>query len=124
MNLMTDCLFVGFGGMIGAMSRYLLTVSTAKVQTGFPVTTLFINIIGAFLIGLIAAVTGKHINLEPQMQLFLKVGLCGGFTTFSTFSMETFNLMQNGRPDIGILYATLSVMLCIAAVACSQMVVR
>lgn len=56
---------------------------------GFPVITLGINVVGAFCIGLIVAAVGKHSGWDPRLVLFLKVGFCGGFTTFSTFSLET-----------------------------------
>ena len=81
-------LFVALGGAIGSVSRFLLGKLPVKAA-GFPVITLGINVVGAFCIGLIVAAVGKHSGWDPRLVLFLKVGFCGGFTTFSTFSLET-----------------------------------
>ena len=75
-----------------------------------------INIIGSFLIGLIAAAAAKNGSLNPRIILFLKVGICGGFTTFSSFALETGDLVKNGNVGIAVLYAVLSMVLGVAAV--------
>ena len=124
MSAIIDCLFVGFGGALGAIARYLLSLVPIKPESGFPVITLIINVIGAFCIGLIAALAGKLPDVDSRLLLFLKVGLCGGFTTFSTFSYETTILLQNGKHIPGISYILLSVFLCIAAVFCAQQFVK
>lgn len=110
---MTNALFVGLGGLVGAILRYLLGLIPVR-QTPFP--TLCINVLGAFVIGLLAALCEKNkINSQPLL-LFLKVGLCGGFTTFSTFSLETYDLLSSGHTAPAILYALLSVGLCLLAI--------
>lgn len=115
MKTLLDCLFVALGGAIGSVSRYLL--GRLPVKTGdFPVITLGINVIGAFCIGLIVTAVGKHSGWDPRLVLFLKVGFCGGFTTFSTFSLETVQLLQNGKTAQAVLYVAASVVLGIAAV--------
>lgn len=124
MSTFMDCIFVGAGGALGAVFRYLMGLLPIRSPSGFPMTTLIINVMGAFCIGLIVSIAGKHTDFDPRVLLFLKVGLCGGFTTFSTFSHETMLLFQRGRLTMGILYIVLSVILCVVAVAGAQAMVK
>lgn len=94
-NSMIKCLCVGLGGAVGAMLRYLIGLVPVGASNGFPVKTLLINILGAFVIGVLAVLGEKH-SLSPLLVLTLKTGVCGGFTTFSTFALETSQLFQNG----------------------------
>lgn len=121
---MIECIVVGLGGMIGAVCRYLMGLIPLKEGMVFPVKTLAVNIIGAFAIGLIAAFAAKHPNLNPRLVLFLKTGICGGFTTFSTFALETGNLMKSGNPTAAVLYIVLSLVLGIGAVFTAQAMVK
>ncbi len=121
---MIECIVVGLGGSIGAVLRYLMGLIPLREDFTFPVKTLFVNIIGAFAIGLIAALTVKHPNLNPRLILFLKTGICGGFTTFSTFALETVDLIQAGNAAQAVLYVALSLVLGIGAVFVSQMLVK
>ena len=114
-----NMIFVGIGGAIGAMLRY--GISMIPVKTDFPVLTLITNVLGAFAIGLIVAMAKKY-NLPNNVVLMLKTGVCGGFTTFSTFSLEAYNLMDGGKAAMGIVYAVLSLVLCVTAVFLGQMV--
>ena len=114
-------LIVALGGAIGAAARYGLSLITVKID--FPLMTFITNLLGAFAIGLIVGFAAKK-NLDSHLILFLKTGFCGGFTTFSTFSLETFNLFQTGNYFIAGLYAVLSLALCIAGVAFGVMVSR
>lgn len=109
-----EYLYVALGGAVGSTIRYCL--SSIKLKTEFPIMTFLINFIGSFLIGLIVAFAIKY-QLSEKVVLFLKVGLCGGFTTFSTFSLETFSLIENKSYGIAIMYATLSLIVCIVGVA-------
>lgn len=118
-----DFMAVGAGGAVGASTRYLLGFLPIHPRSGFPLITLLINIIGAFFIGLLAAVA-KENGLNPRMLLFLKVGVCGGFTTFSTFSLETAGLLQNGQTYAAAAYMILSALLCVAAVFGGQALVH
>lgn len=120
MDVLLECFFVGIGGALGAMNRYLIGLIPVRHTGGFPVLTLFINVLGAFCIGLIAVYAGKRPEFDPRLILFLKVGVCGGFTTFSTFSFETTQLMQNGKAGTAVIYALLSVSLCVGAVMMAQ----
>jgi CrcB protein len=124
MEKLLDCIFVGFGGMFGSVARYLISLFPLRQQSGFPLPTLGVNLAGAFLIGLIVAFAGKNTSLDPRALLFLKVGVCGGFTTFSTFALETQTLLHGGRLFTGLSYAALSVVLCIGAITAANALVK
>ena len=104
---------VGFGGGLGAVSRYC--ISLLPSNTIFPVLTLLINLVGAVIIGIITGL-GVGSDLNERWLLFWRVGVCGGFTTFSTFSFEAWNLIEGGKPMLGAVYILLSVVLCIFGV--------
>lgn len=106
--------FVALGGAIGAACRYGLSLVTVKID--FPLMTFITNILGAFFIGVIVGLAG-HKNMDQRLILFLKTGFCGGFTTFSTFSLETYNLIHAGFFFTAGLYAVLSLILCFTGVA-------
>ncbi|MGI5857622.1 MAG: fluoride efflux transporter CrcB [Candidatus Merdivicinus sp.] len=123
MNTWINVLLVGAGGMLGSMLRYGMSLLPVRSRSGFPVITLAINLIGALAIGLIAALAGKSGHGDSRLVLFLKVGLCGGFTTFSTFSWEAAELLQSGRTGTGLCYIALSAALCVAAVFAARALV-
>ena len=89
----SNCLFVALGGGLGAVGRYLLSLIAAPWS--FPVMTLLTNFLGAVVIGAVAQAAGQ-LPMSKSAVLFLKTGLCGGFTTFSTFSLETVELLEQG----------------------------
>ena len=115
-----NMVFVGIGGAVGAILRYL--ISMLPVRTEFPVLTFATNILGAFSIGLIVA-SAKKYNLSDSVVLMLKTGVCGGFTTFSTFSLEAYNLIESGKPGMGMIYAVLSLVFCVTAVFLGEMLI-
>ena len=121
---MIECIAVGLGGFIGAVCRYLIGLAPVREGMVFPVKTFIINIIGSFVIGIIAAAAARAGIADSRLVLFLKVGICGGFTTFSSFALETGDLIQNGNPGIAFLYVILSIVLGVAAVYAGQWVVR
>lgn len=106
MNLM----LVGAGGALGAMLRYLITLIPLNPDNGFPVKTFVINIIGSFVIGLVAALTARNL-MNERVSLFLRVGVCGGFTTFSSFALETEGLMTKGSTMTACLYVICSIVI-------------
>ncbi len=114
--MLLNCLFVGLGGLVGSVLRYLVSLLPLRHESGFPLITLGINVLGAFLLGLIMAYAGRAPSLDPRTLLFLKVGVCGGFTTFSTFALEAHGLLAGGKPVVALLYMALSVVLCVFAV--------
>lgn len=120
---MLNCFFVGIGGFVGAVSRYLFTMLPIGRLGTFPIHTLLINMIGSFCIGLLAALAAKT-SMPPRMMLLLKTGICGGFTTFSTFALETTELFQDGKPGFAILYMVLSLCLSVGAVWLAEMVLH
>lgn len=112
---MIECLLVGLGGFLGSVLRYLIGLMYVNTDSGFPLKTFIINIFGAFIIGALSSIAIKY-NVNSKAILFLKVGLCGGFTTFSTFALETQELLKNDRVGVAIIYVTLSVVIGVVAV--------
>lgn len=108
---------VALGGAIGSVGRFWLGGAVARVAgTSFPWGTVLINVLGSFAIGWLAAltITGR-VQSAPSMQAFAMVGLCGGFTTFSAFSLQTVELLRAGAIWAAAANIGGSVALCIAA---------
>lgn len=121
---MLNCIIVGIGGFIGSICRYLIGLIPLKAENGFPIKTFAINIAGAFLLGLITAIVARNKSINPQIILMLKVGICGGFTTFSTFAYESVDLMKNGNIAVAFFYMAVSVILGVFAVFAAQMLIK
>ena len=111
-------LFVALGGALGAVGRY--AISLIPVKTDFPVLTLVTNIAGAVLIGFVVGVAAGRENASQNAVLFWKTGVCGGFTTFSTFSLEAFRLLENKAYIPGGVYIVLSVACCLFGIYCGR----
>lgn len=111
---MKEFLFVGLGGAVGAMLRY--GMSMVPVKSEFPYMTLLINFLGAIAIGILAAMSMRQSLLTEHSLLLLKTGVCGGFTTFSTFSLEAVSLLEQHKTGMGITYILSSVLLCLLGV--------
>lgn len=118
---MTTTLWVAVGGAIGSVARYWVAVWVARLAgPDFPWGTILINISGSFVIGVFFAVTAEvagRWQVTNDFKIFLMAGLCGGFTTFSAFSLQTLGLLRDGRMAAALANIALSVVLCIAAVA-------
>ena len=109
---MMQVLLVAVGGAVGSLARYGVGVAAARLfGLAFPWATLFVNILGGLAIGALTARIGPE---QESLRLALGVGLLGGFTTFSTFSLETVRLMQH-QPGLALLYIAASLVLSIGA---------
>ncbi len=115
---MEGFLFVALGGAAGAMGRY--AIGLLPVKTSFPILTLIVNIIGAALIGFVTGIVSSDAEVSPYTVLFWKTGVCGGFTTFSTFSLEALTLFEHKAYLSGGIYIFLSVVCCLAGVFCGK----
>jgi len=117
-----SCLLVVVGGAMGSLARYAMAVALAPASRGFPWGTLGVNVIGSFVIGLFGALTlaQGRFPASENARLFVMVGVCGGFTTFSSFSLQTFDLLRTGAFGKALLNVGVSVVLCLGAVAAGQ----
>ena len=105
-----NVLVVGVGSFVGGVLRYLISVSMRDVSAGFPWATLLVNVVGCFMIGLVYGLCARYVNVPQQMCLLLITGLCGGFTTFSTFAAESLSLLQEGNIGLFLTYVLLSLL--------------
>lgn len=118
---MDKFLWVGLGGALGAIFRY--GISLIPLKNHFPILTLITNILGAFIIGMVVGLFTKE-RISPSINLFLKTGVCGGITTFSTFSLETLTLLEDGFYALAVVYAMISVIGCIIGVYLGRIIVQ
>jgi CrcB protein len=119
-------LWVTVGSALGGLLRYAITRMTLNMSAGFPYGTIFINILGSFVIGYFGTLTlqsGRY-AASDNLRLFVMVGLCGGFTTFSSFSLQTFDLLRSGAWVRALANVVLSVTLCLAAVAAGHLLAQ
>ena len=116
---LTACLCVTLGGAIGSLARYLVSVAMLPLSRHLPWGTIAINVVGSFVIAFFGTLTLSHGRLpaSENARLLVMVGFCGGFTTFSSFSLQTFDLVRGGGFGRAALNVALSVALCLAAVA-------
>ena len=111
--MLINCLAVGAGGFVGSILRYLCGLVPSG--SAFPFATFAINVVGSFCLAFVAALVLKGTIGNEQLSLMLRVGLCGGFTTFSTFSLESMQLMQQGDVLVALAYVVLTCALCVGA---------
>jgi CrcB protein len=115
--MLKNILIIGSGGFVGSVARYLVSQLNLTISFhSIPVGTLLVNIIGSFAIGFLTGIAEKSMILTPEWRLFLMVGLCGGFTTFSAFANENLMLMHSGQILSVLLYTGLSIFLGFLAV--------
>ena len=115
----TTCLVVMIGGALGTLSRYLISIAAMPISGQLPVGTILINITGSFIIGFFGTLTLAHgrYPVSEEVRLFVMIGLCGGYTTFSSFSLQTLDLLRAGALTRAATNIVASVVLCILAVA-------
>lgn len=124
MQLLTQTIWVVLGGAIGAGSRYLISAwIQSRSDSVFPFSTFLVNALGSLLIGILWQVWEQH-PASGGLRLFLIVGLLGGFTTFSAFSMETFNLLRSGLIKSALLYVGASNLVCIGMAVAGYFLAR
>ena len=114
---MKNMLLVFLGGGIGSALRYLVSTFFVLSANAFPMATFMVNIIGSLLIGILMAIFLDHSGVQENWKLLLITGFCGGFTTFSAFSKESFMMIQNQQWPTLALYILLSILVCIGATA-------
>jgi fluoride exporter len=119
----TTCLIVTVGGAIGTLARYLVSVLALPISRDLPWGTIIINISGSFVIGFFGTLTlaSGRFPVSENLRLFVMIGLCGGYTTFSSFSLQTLDLLRSGAAMRATLNIVLSVVLCVAAVAAGHL---
>lgn len=115
----TTCLTVMLGGALGTLARYLVSLFALPISRELPWGTILINITGSLVIGFFGTLTlaDGRFPVSENTRLFVMIGLCGGYTTFSSFSLQTLDLLRGGAPVRAALNIVLSVVLCVAAVA-------
>jgi fluoride exporter len=116
---------VALGGAIGSVSRYLVGIGAGELfGRNFPWGTLIINVTGSFLIGAFVGLFATRWDLSQSMRIFLTVGICGGYTTFSTFSLDTWYLIERGQTWSSFAYMVASVALSVGALIAALRFVR
>ena len=122
---MNQVLAIAGGGAVGALLRYWMSIGVyALIGRGFPYGTLAVNVLGSLLMGFLYIWLLERVPAGVAVRAFLLIGVLGAFTTFSTFSMETLNLIEAGQFTKALLNILLSVVLCIAAAALGVMLAR
>ncbi len=115
--MLKQLLLIGTGGFIGSVARFLISRLNTRVEWfSIPIGTLTVNVLGSLLIGFLIGISEKSPVLTVEWRMFLMVGLCGGFTTFSSFSGENLVLLKNGQILPLLLYTGLSIFLGFTAV--------
>ena len=116
---MAATLWIALGGALGSVARYWVAVLAAPLSRDLPWGTIGINVVGSFAIGFFGTLTAADARhpLPDMARLFFMVGICGGFTTFSSFSLQTLDLLRGGAPGRALANIVLSVALCLGAVS-------
>lgn len=115
----TTCLLVMIGGALGTLARYAVSVLALPISRDLPWGTILINVAGSFVIGFFGTLTLAHgrFPVSENIRLFVMIGLCGGFTTFSSFSLQTLDLLRSGAVLRASINIAASLLLCIGAAA-------
>ena len=124
MEIIKNILAVGAGSFVGGAARYLVSLGMKGIGKGFPWATLAVNLVGCLMIGLLSGLLSRNAAENTSWGLFLTVGLCGGFTTFSTFSKEAIAMLQTGQMWGFASYIAISVLAGIALVALGYYIAR
>jgi CrcB protein len=114
MNRIMPLLVVGAGGFIGSILRYLLALLGQRFSFTFPHGTLWANLLGCLALGVVTALATETESISPSSRLFLATGICGGFTTMSTFTYETFQFTQDSEYFYAAVYCVATIAGCAA----------
>jgi CrcB protein len=116
-------LWIAIGSALGGLLRYAITRATLDLDHGFPYGTILVNILGSFVIGFVGTftLTGSKYEVPQNLRLFIMVGICGGFTTFSAFSLQTFDLLRSGAWGRALTNVIVSVVFCFLSVAAGHL---
>ena len=122
---MMEVLLVALGGAIGSVLRYLVGVWSVRLAgAGFPWGTLTVNLVGSFIIGVVIEMIVRKFDGSPALRLLLMTGVLGGFTTFSSFALDTVMLMERGQLMTAIVYVLVSVIVSLCAVFAGLSLIR
>lgn len=118
------CLIVMAGGALGTFARYAVSIIAMPISRDLPWGTVIINVTGSLIIGLFSTLTlaNGRLPASDNMRLFVIIGLCGGYTTFSSFSLQTLDLLRSGAAVRACINVAASVVLCIGAVALGHLI--
>ena len=108
-------LFIFIGGGLGSLARFGLSKWPGPAENGFPIGTFVANFLACIVLGLIWGIVAKKADFDPNLKAMIMVGFCGGFSTFSTFSYETLQMIQTGKGPMAVLYVMVSVGICLGA---------
>lgn len=118
-------LLVAVGGVVGAIARYWMAGVVQQLNgTDFPIGTLAVNLLGSFVVGVVMALSLERGLINADIRILLAVGLCGGFTTMSTFSYETLALLRDGEAVLALGNVAVTVIGCLAAVWLGSVMAR
>jgi fluoride exporter len=120
-----DAALVFVGGGLGSLLRYALAAAWPKTASaGFPAAILVVNVIGCALLGVLVGHVAKTTHAQPALMAFVGIGICGGFTTFSTFAIDALELVRAGRAGVALAYVAASVVLGLSAAAAGYAAAR
>ncbi|WP_416355753.1 fluoride efflux transporter CrcB [Aureimonas phyllosphaerae] len=122
---MLNVALVALGGALGSVARYGVSVAAGRwLGVAFPYGTLFVNVTGSFVMGVLVAWLSQHLEMPPELRVFLAVGVLGGYTTFSSFSLDAVSLWEGGSQAAALLYVGLSMFGGLLALAAGLALVR
>ncbi len=114
--MLKEILYVGLGSAIGGILRYLTSLAMKGFSASFPFATLFVNVVGCLLIGLFSGLIARHFSSSTLLSCILVTGICGGFTTFSSFSKDCLILLETGHSLYFVIYIATSIVAGISSV--------
>lgn len=121
---MKNLIIIFMGGGLGSMARYMIARTVYLWSTAFPLGTLAVNVISCIVLGIFVGLANDRYIISPAWRLFVAVGFCGGFSTFSTFSYETMELFKTGQYLYGFTNIFGNLILCLASILCGLLIAK